>query len=83
LNKRKKHCQNSGKGQNELLEIATPLEQTRVATEAVRIHVSENRGTEVKKMQHVLLASATELAENGITATNLTQKPTSSQFFHH
>jgi hypothetical protein len=39
-----------GKGQNEILEIAIPLVQTRVATKAVQLHVSENRGTEVKHM---------------------------------
>jgi hypothetical protein len=37
--------QNSPKGHNELLEIANPLVQTTVATEAVKRHASENRGT--------------------------------------
>jgi hypothetical protein len=46
------------KAKNELLEIANSLEQTRDATEAVQLHVSENRGTEVKHMSHVILTSA-------------------------
>jgi primosomal protein N'' len=58
-----KKLQIPGKGQNELLEIAFPLMPTRVATKAVQRHVSENRGTEVKHMQHVILASVRQLAE--------------------
>jgi hypothetical protein len=42
-NERKKQWQNTGKGHNETLEIAMPLEQTRVATNAVRRHTPENR----------------------------------------
>jgi hypothetical protein len=81
LNERKKESQNSGKGHNELLEIASPLEQTRVATDVVQRRMSENRGTGRSTCQHVILASVGEFAEKGITASNPTQKPTSSQFF--
>jgi hypothetical protein len=45
LKETKKQFKNSGKGHNELLEIANPLDQTRIATNAVQRHVSENRGT--------------------------------------
>jgi hypothetical protein len=45
LSERKKQMQLSGKGHNELLEIANPLVQTRVATNACQSHTSENRGT--------------------------------------
>jgi hypothetical protein len=44
LNERKKQFQISGKGHNELLEIVNPVKQTIVATDAVYLHVSENRG---------------------------------------
>jgi hypothetical protein len=77
VNEREKQGQNPGKGHNELLEIANPMEQTKIATEAVQLQAPENRGTHVR---HVILASARELAEKSITATNPTQKATSSQF---
>jgi hypothetical protein len=51
------------KGQNELLEIANPLVQTRVSNNAGQHHASENRGTCVYHVQHVILASARELAD--------------------
>jgi hypothetical protein len=41
--------------------------------------VSENRGEHV---QHVILTSVREFAKKGITPTNMTQKPTSSQISH-
>jgi hypothetical protein len=66
----------AGKGHNELLEIVNPLVQTRVAINVVQLHTPENR---VSHVQHVILASARQLAD--ITATNLIQKPTSSQVF--
>jgi hypothetical protein len=44
-NERKKQRQLSGKGHNELLAIAQPLVQTRVATNACQSHASENRDT--------------------------------------
>jgi hypothetical protein len=78
LNERKNPMQSSGKGHNELLEIAIPLEQTRDATNAAPLRVSENRGARVNHVQHAIL----ELAADSITATNPMQKPTSSQISH-
>jgi hypothetical protein len=82
LKERKKQWQSSGKGHTKLLEIANPLEQARVATKAVQRRVSENRGTNVVHVQHVILTSVSELAEKSITATNPVQKPTTTQFFN-
>jgi hypothetical protein len=48
---------NSGKGHNKLLEIANPIVETRVVTNAVQRRVSENRGTHVQHVQHAILAS--------------------------
>jgi hypothetical protein len=45
LNAREKSMQNSGKGQNETLEIVNPLENTRAATTSVDGHVPKNGGT--------------------------------------
>jgi hypothetical protein len=41
--KGKTPSQNSGKGHHELLEIADPLKQTRVATNPAQRHAPENR----------------------------------------
>jgi hypothetical protein len=62
LNESKKQSENSGKDNNELLEISNPLEQTRAATNACQRHVPENRGMNVNHVQHAILASATDLA---------------------
>jgi hypothetical protein len=56
-------CINSGKGQNELLEISNPLVQTRVATNSVQRHVPENRGVLNNVQRHVILASARACTE--------------------
>jgi hypothetical protein len=80
LNEREKQFRNPGKGENELFEIANPLVLSRGATKVVELRVSENRGMH---MQHVILASVTELAEKSITATNPTQKSISSPIFHY
>jgi hypothetical protein len=53
-----------------LFEIVIQLMPTRVASEAVQRHGSENRGTEVNHMRHVLLASVRQLAEKSISARN-------------
>jgi hypothetical protein len=41
----KKELQFAGKGHNETLEFANPLEHTRAATESVDVHVPGNGGT--------------------------------------
>jgi len=67
------YSKNCKKGHNETLEIANSLEQTRVANEAIRGHVPENRGTWITFCDlsiSVLLGSKLHFDEHYIIAKN-------------
>jgi hypothetical protein len=77
-NERKKQLENSGKGQNELLEIVNPSVQREsqlTLFNATRLKIV------VRGESRAARGSVRELGDNSITATNAIQKPTFSQVY--